>query len=177
MPSLNGTIDRAVSVTPVRWRIFCAAKTGWLNAWKTLFCAASNRNDYSDEICTFGIISVSIFVFFILIRLIWNVIFYAVKVKEQFEISLVEETVDTVRGGGSSNSNSPPNSNSSPESPYSSSGGSCGGGGTMERSPAVRQELAAIWRCYIHLMDEINNVTQTLGKDGKFQLFICLSLR
>lgn len=44
-------------------------------------------------------------------------------------------------------------------------------------TPAIRQEVAAIWRCYVHLMDEINNVTHTLGKDGKFQLFICLSLR
>lgn len=74
--------------------------------------------------------------------------------------------MDSVRGGGS-NSNSPPTSNSSPESPYTS----------MIITPAIRQELSAIWRCYVHLMDEINNVTQTLGKDGKFQLFICLSLR
>lgn len=93
-----------------------------------------------------------------------------VKVKEQFEISLVEESVDAVRGGGS-NSNSPPTSSSSPESPCNSTASS------NILSPAVRQELSAIWRCYVHLMDEINNVTQTLGKDGKFQLFICLSLR
>ncbi|KAJ0179400.1 hypothetical protein K1T71_005112 [Dendrolimus kikuchii] len=39
------------------------------------------------------------------------------------------------------------------------------------------QEHRAIWRCYCHLMDEINSVGRTLGKDGKFQLFICLSLR
>lgn len=75
----------------------------------------------------------------------------------------MEEVVDTVRGGGSSNSNSPP---SSPESPYST-----------QMTPAIRQELTTIWRIYIHLMDEISNVTQSLGKDGKFQLFICLSLR
>lgn len=88
------------------------------------------------------------------------------KVKEQFEASLVEEVVESVRGGGSSNSNSPPTSSSSPESPHS-----------QQITPAARQELIAIWRCYIHLMDEISNVTQSLGKDGKFQLFICLSLR
>lgn len=91
----------------------------------------------------------------------------SVKVKEQFEASLVEEVVETVRGGASSNSNSPPTSSSSPEEPPACS----------QVSPAARHELTAIWRCYIHLMDEINNVSQSLGKDGKFQLFICLSLR
>lgn len=80
--------------------------------------------------------------------------------KDQFESNLVEESVDAVRGGGSS-SNSP--SASSPESPYI--------------APVARQDLAGIWRCYCHLMDEINNVTTSLGKDGKFQLFMCLSLR
>ncbi|XP_023942763.1 DENN domain-containing protein 5B isoform X3 [Bicyclus anynana] len=39
------------------------------------------------------------------------------------------------------------------------------------------QEHRAIWRCYCHLMDEIGSVGRSLGKDGKFQLFICLSLR
>ncbi|CAH2092083.1 unnamed protein product [Euphydryas editha] len=39
------------------------------------------------------------------------------------------------------------------------------------------QEHRAIWRCYCHLLDEINSVGRSLGKDGKFQLFICLSLR
>ncbi|XP_039745826.1 DENN domain-containing protein 5B isoform X3 [Pararge aegeria] len=39
------------------------------------------------------------------------------------------------------------------------------------------QEHRAIWRCYCHLMDEISSVGRSLGKDGKFQLFICLSLR
>lgn len=62
------------------------------------------------------------------------------KVKEQFELNLVEEVM------------SPVASNS-------------------------RQEFVSIWRSYNHLMDEINNVNQSLGKDGKFQLFICLSLR
>lgn len=89
---------------------------------------------------------------------IWD---YFVKVKEQFEMNLIEDSVETVRGG-CSNSNSSPSSNS-PDSP--------------PLTPAARQELAGIWRCYCHLMDEINKVTQSLGKDGKFQLFICLSLR
>lgn len=44
-------------------------------------------------------------------------------------------------------------------------------------SSQQRRELSAIWRCYIQLMDEINKVGATLGKDGKFQLLICLSLR
>lgn len=79
----------------------------------------------------------------------------SVKVKEQFELNLVEEAM------------SPSTENSSPESPHS----------PAQLTPAARQELTAIWRCYNHLMDEINNVTQSLGKDGKFQLFICLSLR
>ncbi|XP_058837942.1 DENN domain-containing protein 5B isoform X1 [Topomyia yanbarensis] len=93
---------------------------------------------------------------------------YFVRVKEQFETSLVEESVDMVRGGGSA-SNSPPTSGSSPESPPQCS--------TTVHPPVARQELSAVWRCYCHLMDEINNVKQTLGKDGRFQLFICLSIR
>ncbi|XP_014088653.2 DENN domain-containing protein 5B [Bactrocera oleae] len=40
-----------------------------------------------------------------------------------------------------------------------------------------RRELSAIWRYYVHLMDEINAAGCQLGKDGKFQLLICLSLR
>ncbi|XP_068984607.1 DENN domain-containing protein 5B isoform X2 [Bombus flavifrons] len=32
-------------------------------------------------------------------------------------------------------------------------------------------------RCYCHLIDQINLFSQTLGKDGKFQLFICLAAR
>ncbi|XP_039428700.1 DENN domain-containing protein 5B isoform X3 [Culex pipiens pallens] len=93
---------------------------------------------------------------------------YFVRVKEQFETSLVEESVELVRGGGSV-CNSPPTSGSSPESPPQ--------GSTTVLPPVARQELSAVWRCYCHLMDEINNVKQTLGKDGRFQLFICLSLR
>lgn len=38
-------------------------------------------------------------------------------------------------------------------------------------------EHRAIWRCYCHLADEVGAVGRALGKDGKFQLFICLSLR
>ncbi|XP_037031285.1 DENN domain-containing protein 5B isoform X2 [Bradysia coprophila] len=87
---------------------------------------------------------------------IWD---YFVKVKECFEAQLIEETVEIVGRGSASNS--------SPE--YANSPNAT----TLQG----RQEIAAIWRCYVHLMDEINNVTHTLGKDGKFQLFICLSLR
>ncbi|XP_050081319.1 DENN domain-containing protein 5B isoform X2 [Anopheles maculipalpis] len=115
---------------------------------------------------------------------------YFVRVKEQFEICLVEESVETVRGGGASGS--PPTSGSSPESPpqgislgaghHMGGAGGVGGGASgniagVAVSPVARQELSAVWHCYCHLMDEINNVKQTLGKDGRFQLFICLSLR
>uniref|UniRef100_A0A182RLH5 UDENN domain-containing protein n=1 Tax=Anopheles funestus TaxID=62324 RepID=A0A182RLH5_ANOFN len=116
---------------------------------------------------------------------------YFVRVKEQFEICLVEESVETVRGGGATGS--PPTSGSSPESPPQGTslggghhlGGTGNGGGSgvggnvagVALSPVARQELSAVWHCYCHLMDEINNVKQTLGKDGRFQLFICLSLR
>ncbi|XP_044007841.1 DENN domain-containing protein 5B isoform X3 [Aphidius gifuensis] len=34
-----------------------------------------------------------------------------------------------------------------------------------------------ILRCFCHLIDQINTFSHTLGKDGKFQLFICLSAR
>jgi DENN domain-containing protein 5 len=81
-------------------------------------------------------------------------------VKEQFESSLIDESLETVRGGASS----PPSSSSSPETQYSA------------LSPAIRQELSTIYRCYCHLMDEIHK-QPTLGKDGRFQLFICLTLR
>lgn len=88
--------------------------------------------------------------------------FVTVKVKECFEAQLIEDTVEIIGRG------SAPNCSTSPEVQYLNS---------SNTTPAARQEIAAIWRCYVHLMDEINNVTHTLGKDGKFQLFICLSLR
>ncbi|XP_058055954.1 DENN domain-containing protein 5A [Anopheles bellator] len=107
---------------------------------------------------------------------------YFVRVKEQFEICLVEESVETVRGGGgaggASTSGSPPTSGSSPESPPQLPPTGVGAALSVSSlSPVARQELSAVWHCYCHLMDEINNVKQTLGKDGRFQLFICLSLR
>lgn len=73
---------------------------------------------------------------------------YFLKVKEQFELNLAEELAGT---------------------PTSAS--------EVNVTPAARQERMTIWRAYCHLLDEINNVTQTMGKDGKFQLFVCLSLR
>lgn len=39
------------------------------------------------------------------------------------------------------------------------------------------QETVAVWRCYCHLVEEIQSASKALGKDGKFQLFICLSVR
>lgn len=83
---------------------------------------------------------------------IWD---FFVKIKEQFELNLIEDSVNTVRGS----------SNIPNESTHNGA------------SPVAKQELAGIWRCYCHLMAEINNVSQSLGKDGKFQLFVCISLR
>lgn len=80
---------------------------------------------------------------------IWD---YFLKVKEQFELSLAEELAGTSESGMSPNQQ-------------------------QYMTPSARQELMTIWRGYCHLLDEINNVTQTMGKDGKFQLFVCLSLR
>ncbi|CAG5055976.1 unnamed protein product [Parnassius apollo] len=73
---------------------------------------------------------------------------YFARVKDEFKMSLCDET------------NSQTNK-------------SCG----VAYNCRQDQEHRAIWRCYCHLMDEINSVGRTLGKDGKFQLFICLSLR
>ena len=46
-----------------------------------------------------------------------------------------------------------------------------------KRLNAERNQKFAILRCYNHLIDQINTFSQTLGKDGKFQLFICLLTR
>lgn len=45
---------------------------------------------------------------------------------------------------------------------------------SLERN---HQETVAVWRCYCHLVDEIQSASHALGKDGKFQLFICLAVR
>ena len=45
---------------------------------------------------------------------------------------------------------------------------------SLERN---HQLTVAVWRCYCHLIDEIMCTSKALGKDGKFQLFICLSVR
>ncbi|XP_028143559.1 DENN domain-containing protein 5B [Diabrotica virgifera virgifera] len=68
---------------------------------------------------------------------------YFVRVKEQFEMELLEEV-----SGNRTHS--------------------------LERN---HQETVAVWRCYCHLIEEINQTSKTLGKDGKFQQFICLSVR
>lgn len=72
----------------------------------------------------------------------------AVRVKENFEISLLEEMDE-----------------------YSQ---------RLNRDRRVYTESSqrfTILRCYCHLIDQINMFSQTLGKDGKFQLFICLAVR
>ena len=45
------------------------------------------------------------------------------------------------------------------------------------RIHAENNQRFATLRCYCHLIDQINMFSQTLGKDGKFQLFICLAAR
>ncbi|XP_063616075.1 DENN domain-containing protein 5B [Cydia splendana] len=74
---------------------------------------------------------------------------YFAKVKEEFKMSLCDEP--------------------SPQAQASK----CG----VAYNCRQDQEHRAIWRCYCHLVDEISSAGRTLGKDGKFQLFICLSLR
>ncbi|XP_043648043.1 DENN domain-containing protein 5B isoform X1 [Drosophila teissieri] len=81
---------------------------------------------------------------------IWD---YFTKIKELFEQNLQMELED---------------SSSSLDSSFSN--GSGGGGNSLQR-----REISSIWRLYVQLMDEINGTA--LGKDGKFQLLICLSLR
>lgn len=79
---------------------------------------------------------------------IWD---YFVKVKEQFELNLVEELSGLAANPESSNS--------------------------QHMTLAARQELTTIWRNFVQLMDEISNVSHSLGKDGKFQLFVCICIR
>ncbi|XP_037719628.1 DENN domain-containing protein 5B isoform X1 [Drosophila subpulchrella] len=81
---------------------------------------------------------------------IWD---YFTKVKELFEHNLQMELEDSASSLDSSFSN-----------------GSGSGGSSLQR-----REISSIWRLYVQLMDEINGTA--LGKDGKFQLLICLSLR
>lgn len=71
-----------------------------------------------------------------------------VRVKENFEISLLEE-MDEYSQRLSRN----------------------------RRAHAESSQRFTILRCYCHLIDQINMFSQTLGKDGKFQLFICLAAR
>ncbi|KAH0949807.1 hypothetical protein HN011_010229 [Eciton burchellii] len=76
---------------------------------------------------------------------VWD---YLLRVKENFEISLLEEMDE-----------------------YSQ---------RLNRDRRVyaqSNQRFTILRCYCHLIDQINMFSQTLGKDGKFQLFICLAAR
>ncbi|XP_067212616.1 DENN domain-containing protein 5B isoform X1 [Linepithema humile] len=76
---------------------------------------------------------------------VWD---YLLRVKENFEISLLEEMDE-----------------------YSQ---------RLNRDRRMYSESSqrfTILRCYCHLIDQINMFSQTLGKDGKFQLFVCLAAR
>lgn len=44
-----------------------------------------------------------------------------------------------------------------------------------ELTPTPQEEK--VLRCYCHLIDQIGSSSHTLGKDGKFQLFVCLCAR
>ncbi|KAH8252186.1 hypothetical protein KR026_011806 [Drosophila bipectinata] len=83
---------------------------------------------------------------------IWD---YFTKIKELFEQNLQLELEDSA---------------SSMDSSFSNGSGGGSGGNSLQR-----REISSIWRLYVQLMDEINGTA--LGKDGKFQLLICLSLR
>ncbi|XP_014234902.1 DENN domain-containing protein 5B isoform X2 [Trichogramma pretiosum] len=76
---------------------------------------------------------------------VWD---YFIRIKENFEMNLLEEMND-----------------------YSWRLG------RDKKLQAERNRKFAVLKCYCHLLDQINTFSQTLGKDGKFQLFICLALR
>ncbi|XP_055385586.1 DENN domain-containing protein 5B isoform X2 [Condylostylus longicornis] len=93
---------------------------------------------------------------------------YFAKVKEQFEINLNFENFDSQnqRSGNESPSIFTSFTSVSNDSPY-----------LPNMTSAQRHEWISVWRCFVYLIDEINSVTNSLGKDGKFQLFMCLCLR
>ncbi|KAI4464066.1 c-myc promoter binding protein [Holotrichia oblita] len=102
-----------------------------------LLCGDTGLVKCLELVFLLGFRSARLFVFN---HYLWD---YFVRVKEQFEFDLLEET-----SGNRSVS--------------------------IERN---HQETVAVWRCYCHLVDEIQFASKALGKDGKFQLFICLSVR
>nr|XP_022914554.1 DENN domain-containing protein 5B isoform X2 [Onthophagus taurus] len=102
-----------------------------------LLCGDTGLVKCLELVFLLGFRSARLFVFN---HYLWD---YFVRVKEQFEYDLMEET-----SGNRSIS--------------------------VERN---HQETVAVWRCYCHLVDEIQSGSKALGKDGKFQLFICLSVR
>ncbi|XP_076762018.1 DENN domain containing pinstripe isoform X1 [Xylocopa sonorina] len=76
---------------------------------------------------------------------VWD---YLLRVKENFEISLLEEMDEYSQRLNRD-----------------------------RRIHTLNNQRFATLRCYCHLIDQINMFSQTLGKDGKFQLFICLAAR
>ncbi|XP_025993189.2 DENN domain-containing protein 5B isoform X1 [Solenopsis invicta] len=81
---------------------------------------------------------------------VWD---YLLRVKENFEISLLEEMDEEEMDEYSQRLN------------------------RDRRVYTESSQRFTILRCYCHLIDQINMFSQTLGKDGKFQLFICLAVR
>ncbi|XP_057340545.1 DENN domain-containing protein 5A isoform X2 [Microplitis mediator] len=75
---------------------------------------------------------------------------YFIRVKENFEMSLLEEMDQYSKRLNKDND---------------------------RKLYAENNKKFTILRCYCHLIDQINTFSHTLGKDGKFQLFICLAAR
>ena len=44
------------------------------------------------------------------------------------------------------------------------------------RRPLSESEKAGFW-LFCSLFDKINQATETVGKDGKFQIFVCVGIR
>ncbi|XP_037943215.1 DENN domain-containing protein 5B isoform X2 [Teleopsis dalmanni] len=133
----------------VKWH-YKPSRTRDVGTLTNLLCGDNGLVKCMEQVFTCGYRSTR---FFSKNLYIWD---YFTKIKEQFEQYLQYEQQQQIDDSGSSM-----------DSSFSENG----------INSMQRRELAAIWRYYIHLMDEINTAGSTLGKDGKFQLLICLSLR
>lgn len=137
----------------VLWQLCSAEKAASCRLWNRYFYSASKIREYSGGTSTYGTIFVSTFDYISLFKKKYKTAYITatialVRVKENFEISLLEEMDE-----------------------YSQ---------RLNRDRRVYAESNqrfTILRCYSHLIDQINMFSQTLGKDGKFQLFICLAAR
>lgn len=135
----------------VLWQLCCVEKAVSCRPWNKYFYLALKIREYLGGTFTCGTISVStnLIIFDDKIGILEKYISetIAVRVKENFEISLLEEMDE-----------------------YSQRL-------NRDRRYTESSQRFTILRCYCHLIDQINMFSQTLGKDGKFQLFICLAAR